>query len=371
MSHSAHYAWQQREAARREQYLARIRSTTIAYAVRYEAILDDLGLQGLDAFIPAESAHIAHQLAMLRQLLSSDPEQARNLSQQLASEVHGLRGLAIQAQQFAIARENERKQKQALHIGSMLEQAFTAIIDPVERDFAYLAATDVRADIAARLGQQQSLSQLQNDVDVRLQEILTRAREQATNWKAARRNDLRAQVHTEVLQHARTAVLGDAQRAPPALSDKVAQAWDKLETIADADEGSFAAALAAATNEADEAIIDEESRRATVRAVFESLQRAGFAVAPPHKDGGDNDDVLITARKPSGAQAVFKVNAAGGLSYKFDHYEGAACKQDINQVMPMLQQIYGISLSNERILWENPDRLSRDARPLDDKEAQR
>ena len=105
-----------------------------------------------------------------------------------------------------------------------------------------------------------------------------------------------------------------------------------------------------------------------MRAIFESLQKAGFAVEPPRRETGEADRVVILARKPSGRQAEFKVDLDGELSYKFDHYEGSACKQDIDQVLPVLQQIYGINLSDERIRWENPDRLSRDARPLDNQE---
>jgi hypothetical protein len=107
-----------------------------------------------------------------------------------------------------------------------------------------------------------------------------------------------------------------------------------------------------------------------VIAVYESLMQAGFAVDPPYleQEGGS---VVVSARKPSGGQAQFRIGVEGDLVYKFDHYEGAACQTDLQHVLPMLQDIYGISLSSERVLWDNPDRLSRDARPLDDKEAQR
>jgi hypothetical protein len=70
------------------------------------------------------------------------------------------------------------------------------------------------------------------------------------------------------------------------------------------------------------------------------------------------------ARKPSGQRAEFKVTLDGGLPYRFDQYEGKACRKDIDQVIPKLQAIYGIRLSNESGVVETPDRLSDTARPL-------
>ena len=49
--------------------------------------------------------------------------------------------------------------------------------------------------------------------------------------------------------------------------------------------------------------------------------------------------------------------------YKFDRYQGSACKKDIATVLPRLQSVYGIQLSNDRVLWENPDDMDADARP--------
>jgi hypothetical protein len=43
-------------------------------------------------------------------------------------------------------------------------------------------------------------------------------------------------------------------------------------------------------------------------------------------------------------------------------YEGATCKKDIDSFLPKLEQVYGIKLSNERVIWENPDKISKDAR---------
>lgn len=56
----------------------------------------------------------------------------------------------------------------------------------------------------------------------------------------------------------------------------------------------------------------------------------------------------------------------GKLLYKFDEYEGMTCLKDIEQFNVELEQVYSISLSDERIIWENPDRLSKDSHSTTD-----
>ena len=48
---------------------------------------------------------------------------------------------------------------------------------------------------------------------------------------------------------------------------------------------------------------------------------------------------------------------------KFDGYKGQQCRTDLEKVMRQLQSIYGIELSEDRVIWENPDRLSTIACP--------
>ena len=112
-------------------------------------------------------------------------------------------------------------------------------------------------------------------------------------------------------------------------------------------------------------VVGIQCRRQTVRSLVESLRKTGFVVEPPKRDAGADDVVVVHASKPSGSRAKFRVDLDGGFAYKFDHYEGQECAKDIDQVVPMLQEIYGIELSNERVTWENPDRIDRTARPLD------
>ena len=368
MSHSAEYEWRQRQEERRRQHLSRIRSVTAEFAERYEGVLADIARQGLDAAVPNEFASLQRKVAELRQLLSSDPERARALSLALGNEVHALPRLARQARQHAQEAEAARRRKLGSELVSLLERSFQTIADPVARDFAYAAAAGIEAEVKARVAQDAYLETFHAQLTARMAQIVAKAEAEAGEWKRKQRAAQRGAVRSDVLAEVKTVALGGNAAVN---SDARTRLEGAMEQVGSEDEAGFDAALEAALDCADQAVVDEESRRVAVRAVYESLMQAGFAVDQPWLEEGSGGSVVVSARKPSGGQAQFRIGAEGGLVYKFDHYEGAACKQDLNEVLPMLQEIYGITLSNERVLWDNPDRLSHDARPLDDREAQR
>jgi hypothetical protein len=365
MSRIADRTWEIERERRHQAYLNRIRSTTSEFVERYESILDDVRSQSLERYVVAEFRALDSALQQLRGLLSSDPERARDESRTIASDVHALPRMAREAQRHALELERHRQRQLGMDLQTLLDGMFGDITDPVEREFAYVEAATLRDDLKTRLATGTSADRIRQDVAHELVRIRAWALCQATKWKAGRRQAAAAEVHAEVLRETRATALAAADRNPAALR-LLSAAWDAVQDTGS--ESEFQDALAAASAQADNAIVNEECRRTAVRAIFESLQKAGFAVEPPRRETGEADRVVILARKPSGRQAEFRVDLGGELSYKFDQYEGSACKQDIDQVLPMLQKIYGINLSDERIRWENPDRLSRDARPLDNQE---
>jgi hypothetical protein len=111
--------------------------------------------------------------------------------------------------------------------------------------------------------------------------------------------------------------------------------------------------------------VNEQCRREVVRGVVQALRDAGFVTETPWRRVADErDEVVVRARRPAGSQAEFRVTLSGDLAYKFDNYEGSACKKDIGAVLPRLEEIYGVQLSNQRVVWSNPDDLDRTARAV-------
>ena len=109
----------------------------------------------------------------------------------------------------------------------------------------------------------------------------------------------------------------------------------------------------------------EEGRRMVVKAVSRSLQDAGFIVSKPVKVNEDGADVvLIQGARPAGNRAAFTVHLDGRISWKFDNYKGQTCREDMDKVLPALREIYGIELSDERVMWSNPDDQFATSRPV-------
>lgn len=109
----------------------------------------------------------------------------------------------------------------------------------------------------------------------------------------------------------------------------------------------------------------EEGRRMVVKAVSRSLQDAGFIVSKPVKVNEDGADVvLIQGARPAGNRAAFTVHLDGRISWKFDNYNGQTCREDMDKVLPALSEIYGIELSDERVMWSNPDDQFATSRPV-------
>ena len=106
--------------------------------------------------------------------------------------------------------------------------------------------------------------------------------------------------------------------------------------------------------------MNEDVRRETLLALVGTVQGLGFVLLGPPgftEDGG----VLVHARRPSGEECQFVVRADGGMRYAFENYRGTACRKDCAQVEAMLRDAYGVVLSNERVIWENPDEIGKDS----------
>ena len=111
----------------------------------------------------------------------------------------------------------------------------------------------------------------------------------------------------------------------------------------------------------DEEKITEEVRRQTVIAIIKQLRSQEFIVSKPQiVDNEGESYVKITAQQPSGRRAACKIDLKGKIQYRFDHYEGMTCLKDIQKFNVDLERIYSVKLSDERVLWENPDRLTRE-----------
>ncbi|MDR2117554.1 MAG: hypothetical protein LBP87_14350 [Planctomycetaceae bacterium] len=119
--------------------------------------------------------------------------------------------------------------------------------------------------------------------------------------------------------------------------------------------------IIAENDRVDGEIADETVRRAVVKSIYKTLKQVGFVVSTPIVT---DEDVLIKAQKPAGQQAEFAIKHDGQFKFKFDNYEGQRCKKDIDEVTKQLEEIYGVTLSDKKVLWKNPERIKKGSKEL-------
>jgi hypothetical protein len=237
------------------------------------------------------------------------------------------------------------------------------INDPVEQDFALEEINQLRRQSETDRVAPDHLKSYIEQINSKFASIRSSAKQAAEIWKQKKAKENSKESTNTLIEIHRKQAKSDDSCNPQMLASFLDQ-LEKLKTSSYSPE-SVEKNIAEATNSTDEKITDENCRKMVVRAILESLQKASFIVNSPKRVVSDKDEVVIYAKKPAGAQAMFKVAIDGSMIYKFDHYEGVQCKEDIKKVLPLLQEIYGVNLTDERVLWENPERISKSAKPTD------
>jgi len=373
MSEYAVFTYDVRAETRRRERENRIRETTHSFLSRYEGIVSDLERQGLGEYGGAGFADAKSALSRVRSLLASNPDAARDLSMEIGSQIGALPAFARAARREAEQKERLRQEQRAqmqqeatTEVGRIITASLQSFTDPVERDFAFDELRALQSEFEAQRIAPEKLATIRTQIERRVETIRSASRKKAADWKNATKIEVELDARRSLLDAHREQVRSDLTAAPKAATAVLEQLDALAGSIESVSQAEFQSRLAKAMAAADDAVVDENCRRDTVRAVMESLTSAGFVVDKPIRSKGESDEVVIRARKPAGSDAVFKVTAEGGFSYKFDNYEGMGCKADIDRVLPQLQEIYGISLKDQRVLWTNPDRHKGTAKPIED-----
>ncbi len=373
MSELVQYRWNLKAQRRNQSYLERIQDNAAKFRDRYSAKFEDLTNQGLEQYMPSEFAEQRSQLKRLDQLIASDPERGRDLSFKIGEQLSHLPALARATRREFEASERKRRKE----ISDMRRQATTALAqfihgmisaikDPIELDFAYEQVRSIQSEYQGRTVEAGELPEIKSAIQSRFTEIRKSAQAKAALWKKEKTKETAKEATEALVGIYKEQANADVSRNPKALGDMLAGLESLRQQINDVTSPEeIKSKIVEVAKKADKAVADENCRRILVRSIMDSLEQSGFVVSKPKRSGGDIDEVVILARKPVGAEAAFRVTADGGMIYKFDHYEGMQCKEDIDKVLPMLKDIYGVDLSEERILWQNPERISKSAKPLE------
>ena len=374
MSRADEYRYQIQRQRKQELDRQRVRETTRPFLERYRSVLNEVASQRLDDVIPAEFLELSSELRRMEALLESDPFAARDMSRSLGARIHGLPRFAREQRRSRqeaelAAAEAFRNSQQAeierqLQLRAELEAAWREGLSgwstPVALNAAFAELQQLRERLLGNAANNMTSAQ----ISAALREVRQRYEEDAERQLQEMKMRVQREAVTDVLTLQREQLEQEANKDGGKRAAKLREALAHAIGLAPAEQ---AEALNQLVQEQDEAAVDESQRREVVRAVYQSLQQAGFVVdGPEHLTSQGQDEVLIRARRPAGAQADFRVNLSGHLSYKFHQYKGKTCEKDVAPVMATLQDAYGINLSDKRVIWVNPDDQDQDARPYPD-----
>lgn len=365
LSRSNEYSYALEAAIRRQIFLNRISSKTEQFYSRYLEQYNRMKRDGVAAYIPAEMNRLESDLSRIRTLLISDPEEARELSYTVGSYIRSMSSLASAArEQFDRAEririENMRIERQQHQ--SELVQAYFEILKSITNSIVVNYSAPDLQDLKKKIDA--GILTDKSELAVRAKAIITNAEKKADEWKSQTINSNRQANAVEIINEAearlRNENIEDKEKTQQFL-DRINQLRSGLANgIVDAK--AVEKQITVLENEVDDTLISEKTRRETVKAIIKQLRNQEFTVEKPKliQMNGKNY-VKIVAKKPSGKRAICNIDLHGKIAYKFDNYEGMTCLKDIKKFNVDLQQIYSIKLSDERVLWNNPDKLERDA----------
>lgn len=332
------------EAERRQdEWRARTASFTSQYLDRYQVILDDIRDQGLDSYVKDDVETIQTLITDTRELTKSDPSRAKAMSHSIGPLVGPLPRAARQRRGESRAMNYQSKsgtssRDPAPNLGnyepvapaeSPVETAWREALeqwtDFVSRDLVYVELATLRQLLDTEGGLRTPA-----EATFALAELRSRAEEAAADLR-------KREAEVEVMNQ------DNAIEAPEPDVDINRSDGESAAMVDDA----------------------EDLRREAVRGVMNALEDAGFQVESPRlvELSADSNEVVVVGTRPSGVSAAFNITLDGRLEYDFSGYKGSSCDADIDAVVPVLQEVYGIQLTEEVVAWRNPDDEDATARP--------
>lgn len=360
--HERQWALQREREIRAEAHRRRmneISNTTELYLRRYEQTLDALQAEGLDEFMQAEFNHARSEIRRIRNM---DAWEGREVSQVLGNFMYGLPHQAReerrihQEHQRLLQEEQQREaERQIAHLQAKKEAIWQQVTSNWQNKLARNLAFKILAALKKRAFDE-------NWCETEIVQAVEKVKQQAEQQAVEKQQKFTQSIQAEAEQEQKTELLKTIEKANLLPSQSA-----RLKVQIEQASGKNLAQIAIETAKAEDEMIESENvRKEMVKAVYQSLRMAGFTVLEPKLqiDEKGNNIVLVQAARPNGNSAKFHIRLDGSVMYEFDNYKGQRCKADMQQVLPKLSEIYGVDLSKERVIWENPDDEKLDAKPI-------
>ncbi len=364
-------------AARRALYNERVCASTETFYNKYLSQYKEMVDQGFEQYIPNEMERLKGDLNEIRRFLSyQQGNLAREESKTVGSYIHNMFALGRNARKLYEREERLKREQQLEHMkeasNDNLKHYYDEIgkiTDPTVRDFAQTDLIKLKEYITDKsnlVGK--DLNSVRSYIDKSIAEIKKRAEVKSSEWKARVVEENKKQCQKEMIEQ----IEDDLKVSNIENKDKVneiMQMINKLKRkaeLGDIELENTQEELQDITKKIDDTVVSESVRKEVVKAIVKSLRKQEFTVEVVELvESCKGNYVKIVAKKPSGKKAECRVGLGGDIKYKFDNYNGMTCIQDIEQFDVDLNEIYSVKLSNEKIIWENPIRISKDAQQID------
>lgn len=375
MSHAYESRYELERQRQQEINNQRVRMNTENYCNRYRSIYQDILREHLDEFIPDEITKLKVDLNTIERQLAVDPFAARDVSMKVQGYIYSLISLGRSAKarfeaekraQIKAIEEAERKQREleaklrSEKITAMSKEYFStirSIRNPAIQNFAITDLNELKEQL--NKGQLKDLDELKTN----LNKIISNATEKAEEWRRKAIEEAKSESLATQLDDMKNMVseqkIEDVEK-----KQEIIRTIDDLKKNAAAME-EIESKIEQVQKQVDDVLISEDIRREAVKAIYKQLKSQSFTVEPPQLIKTDDEDfVRIIAKMPSGKRAVCKLTNKGKIIYTFDKYEGMTCLKDIEKFNVDLKNLYSVKLSNERVIWSNPDEIGKDADEL-------
>lgn len=368
MSHNDQYYYELER--RRQEQIARenARRDVMNAIARHRQSVQKIINEGLNKYVSLQNINI--EIQNIERIVSSDPLAARDLSYRVGSDINYLRNEALsrKREEERIIREQKNKNKQA--VLDYFNKTIMSIDDIILIDFARDKFDNLRNELLNDEGvTDREMNVYSKKIESRVKNIIDEANSNASEWRAKKEKEREKRVLQTKIED-----IEDNLKKENIESKENIEKRDKLLKQIEAAKvslnnnnvseniESIVKDVEIIDKETEDIRITEEVRKDVVKSIIKSLRGNEFEVSAPELIKDDNGGIVkIIAKKPSGKRAVCKVGLNGKLEYIFDNYEGLTCVKDIDKFNKDLEEIYSIKLSDRKVLWENPDKISKGA----------
>lgn len=335
--------------------------------IRHKKAIQNIINEGLNKYVSLQNINI--EIQNIERIVSSDPLAARDLSYRVGSDINYLKNEALsRKRKEEIIREQKNKNKQS--ILDYFNKTIMSIDDIILIDFARDKFDNLRDELLNDEGvTDREMNVYSKKIESRVKSIIDEANSNAAEWRAKKEKEREKRVLQTKIEDIEDNLKKENIESKENIEkrDKLLKQIEAARASLNSDNvseniESIVKDVEIIDKETEDILITEDVRKDVVKSIIKSLRGNDFEVSAPELIKDDNESIVkIIAKKPSGKRAVCKVGLNGKLEYTFDNYEGLTCVKDIDNFNKDLEEIYSIKLSDKKVLWENPDKISKGA----------